>query len=334
MKKHSVIPDIDIKPLIKYGLLLCLGALLIWLTYRKQDLTKLGNVMLNVQWLWYFLVLIWTLICHVLRTLRWQLLLESADENVGFWPAYHSMMSGYFVNFLTGKLGEIARCFSLKYIEETHVQKSLGTVVTERVVDIFCLLSIILITLLIYFREISMFLTKEVLTPLINFSVGHRAASFSLALLIPLLIIVLVHLAFRSYRNNLLSGFRQGLLSVFHLKRPGLFFLYTVLIWVMYHLMTYTWFFAFDGAKSMGPGVALMVISLGGIGRSLPIPGHGIGAYHYFAGQALLMSSAEPALAVSIPLVIHAGQTLFYLLTGSVSLIWVLILHKKKNPAK
>ena len=310
-----------------------LGLFLIWWTYRKDDPLKLWDSIMRLHYIYYLPVLFWTLLCHYLRTKRWQLLLEAGTKiRVPFFPAYHAIMAGYFVNFPTGKLGEIFRCYALRRMAGVPTDRALGSVVVERVIDVCCLLALLLLCGLLYSERLLDLARTEMFIPLRSLLSANYRVLFVLAASVLLMLFVLLMLyLFRKKAEKILSaldGFKAGLLSITKLEKRSAFLLYTAGIWLMYLLMTYTWFFAMKETFGLSPLAALLVIVLGGIGRSLPLPGHGAGPYHYFATKALILAGVAVASAGVLPIVIHAGQTIFYLIGGAI----ILLVFSLKKP--
>ena len=292
--------------------LLFLGglSLVVWVVSR-QDIPKLLQQVVSVQWGWYIVVLGWTLICHWMRALRWKMLLNEGGAELNTLTSYHCLMSGYFINFPTGKLGEAARCIFLNRKTGAEMGMSLGTVLVERVLDVLCLITVLLISYLMYFREIYQFVLEKMWDPLWSVLSSMPWWIWVLVVLSSLVFVVVFYLILkrRSKKITWLSGLGRGMQTVWNLRFNTWLWVYTLAIWVLYFLMTYTWFFGMNvpglGAK---PGLALLVIGLGGIGRSLPVPGHGLGSYHFFAMSALLFGGVSSTEAVMIPIVIHGGE--------------------------
>ena len=86
--------------------------------------------------------------------------------------------------------------------------------------------------------------------------------------------------------SGILLGFVEGLQTIRKLDRPFLFVLHSINIWVMYFLMTYVCFFAFEPTAALSANVALVVFVFGGWGIVIPSPG-GMGTYHFLATTAL-----------------------------------------------
>jgi peptidoglycan/LPS O-acetylase OafA/YrhL len=79
------------------------------------------------------------------------------------------------------------------------------------------------------------------------------------------------------------QGMLEGLLSVRKLRSPGLFIFSTILIWVLYYLVSYVLFFCIPETSDLGPLAGLTLLVVGAIGMTAPTQG-GVGAYHLLVG--------------------------------------------------
>ena len=116
----------------------------------------------------------------------------------------------------------------------------------------------------------------------------------------------------------MLRDFGQGMSGLGRLPNPGLFVVYTALIWLGYFLMTYFCFFAFPAAEGLGLGEALLLLVAGAYGFVMPVQG-GMGAYHAAIVWTLgripgLVMSASAALAFAT--LSHLAQTVLVVIVG------------------
>ena len=88
----------------------------------------------NYSWL-AFLVF-FGLISNFFRTQRWRLLLKPLGYNPDYWNTFASVMIMFFANLAFPRLGEVLRCSVLAKYEKVPVEKSIGTMVLERVIDL------------------------------------------------------------------------------------------------------------------------------------------------------------------------------------------------------
>ncbi|MFN9799587.1 MAG: lysylphosphatidylglycerol synthase transmembrane domain-containing protein, partial [Bacteroidota bacterium] len=79
----------------------------------------------------------------IFRGLRWNVILEPMGYRAPEWTNIHTVAFGYCMNNLVPRSGELARCTMLNRVERIPVDKLIGTVILERVVDLM-LLSVLL----------------------------------------------------------------------------------------------------------------------------------------------------------------------------------------------
>ena len=93
---------------------------------------------------------------HVLRGWRWKQTLEPLDAHPKQAIAFDAIFVSYATNLVLPRVGEVSRCGVLAKYDNVSFAKSLGTVVTERLVDTLCILLITGITFLaqmpVFFR--------------------------------------------------------------------------------------------------------------------------------------------------------------------------------------
>mgnify|MGYP001795362787 CR=1 FL=1 len=95
--------------------------------------------------------------------------------------------------------------------------------------------------------------------------------------------------------------------------------------------MTYFWFFVFEETSVLTWGACLTILSIGTIGRSVPIQGGGIGAYHFLVGQVVLLYGVTGIVGKTLATLIHAGQTVFTFAMGLAGLIIFFIGYWKRR---
>src|SRR5579863_2777195 len=78
-------------------------------------------------------------ISNAFRTQRWRILLRPLGYNPGFVNTFFSVMIMYFLNLIFPRLGEVSRCTILARYENVPLDKGIGTMVVERLMDLICL---------------------------------------------------------------------------------------------------------------------------------------------------------------------------------------------------
>lgn len=321
------------KNILKYIFSLALAGGLLWYTLKDYDFS--GNIekLSQVNWYWVFVSAVFTLLAHLSRAIRWKMLLKP----LGYMPStFHATMAvfmGYFANYLLPRLGEVTRCGTLNSTEDIPIEKSFGTVVTERLLDVVMVLLIFALNFLLEFNRLSEyflgFFNKKSAQP--------TGPNYSLYIIIGL-IAVLAFIIYRFKSNilassigqkilKLLSGFTEGIMSIFKLERPWAFIGHTLFVWFCYYMSTYVAFFAMPETSRLGPVAALSTLTTGALGVAAPTPG-GLGAYHALVSSLLTMYGLSTDSGKTLAIFLHGTQMLFTIIFGVFALI-VLFMRRK-----
>jgi len=135
----------------------------------------------------------------------------------------------------------------------------------------------------------------------------------------------------KAFMTKTWQGFKQGLSSVFRLENKGLFIVYSVSIWLLYFLMSYTVLQAFPSTNALGFGAVLSLFAIGSIAMAAPLPG-GTGSYHVLVPQGLVFLYSVPqSEAVAFTFIFHGWQTAIMIVGGAISLLISSYIVRKKN---
>lgn len=145
-----------------------LGVLLLWLILRNQNLELIGSNLKKANYFWASMVLIFGFISNVHRSLRWNMLLEPMGYKPKIYNTFIAVLIGYFANLGLPRMGEVVRCSILNRYEKVPLDKSFGTVVTERILDVFSLLICLRIVLIFEFDRVSNVFYEFILNPILN----------------------------------------------------------------------------------------------------------------------------------------------------------------------
>ena len=216
------------KQTIKFILFLGVSVFLFWLVYRDQNWEDLMTVLredVNYTWVWVAIVM--GIASHASRALRWQLLTESMGYKITFWNSFLGVLIGYFANLAIPRMGEFTRCGVVNKYENVPFSKLLGTVVTERVIDMIILLSLTLVVVVTQFGQVVIFLEE-------NKEIGEKVSGmlhsqwmwlFGAGLLVFVFLgwMVLKKTKLFGRIRSFLTGMKEGLLTVKDVRRKGLF---------------------------------------------------------------------------------------------------------------
>jgi len=328
--------------IVKNLAFLAVGVFLFWLVYRNENFGDIGRQVSQINYFWILLAFVAAIISHWSRGARWVLLIKPLGYRVSNFNAFLAVMIGYFANIAVPRLGEVSRCLVLNRTNKVGVDKLLGTVIVERLVDVISLLLILVLTLIFQFNKISSLFLQFYNTPGragANGAATGRLFTGTFLIVAIASFLVVVAIAFLLYRRlkdhalivklkSMIIGFKAGFGTILKLDNLGLFIFHSVLIWSMYYVMVYVCFFALPFSSGLGPSIALAVLCMGSFGFVAPVPG-GVGAYHWIVTQTLIMYGLTKDQSATWALVGHTFQEAVIILLGALSFIYFSVAFKK-----
>lgn len=240
---------------------------------------------------WLLMTLVAFSLSNLSRALRWNMMLRTFGKTPRLSNAFLTINLGYFANLGFPRLGEILRPAAMARYEKISLERVVGTVVAERMIDVILLLSI---------TGIALLLGREKLwnKALELADIGDKVALLqTLAIVGAVAGIALLAIAWWQRERimgsaigqkvlGIVKGFGEGIQTMLKVKSPVLFVVYSLLIWIMYILMTWFVILAFAPTAALSMEAALVTFVSGGWGIVIPSPG-GMGTYHFLTGEAL-----------------------------------------------
>ena len=273
------------KSKIKQSLFLIIASLLalffVVITVKQIDFERVANVLKETNYFWIFASMAISILTYWIRAARWNLLLKPMGYNTQTSSGFWAIAFAYFMNLTIPRSGEVARATSLYKMEKVPFEKSFGTVVLERVIDLlflglcFGLTHIFNYETFIKFVEIGnkekahqptaepSFLKYYIALGVFVFGIGLIAIFWK----------KITKTNFFSKVKNFLLGLWEGIKSISKLEKRGLFIFYSFALWFCYFLMTYLVFFAFPDTENFGVAEGLFLLIAGSLGMILPVSG-------------------------------------------------------------
>jgi len=301
---------------------------------------KLLTDFTSCNFFWITMVLVTFTLSNVSRALRWNMLLKPLGYQPRLGNSFLIIIITYFINLFLPRAGEVARAGLISKYEGIPVEKAMGTIVLDRLLDVIMLLLIVGLTFLIEFDTLTSYLQGNMVedgdpggslfqNPIV---IGLGVAGLVGALLSFVFRKKIEQTAIFQKVKKLLIGFAEGLKTIGKLDSPLLFIGHTVFIWVMYFMMTYLCFFAFAPTAGLTPVAALMVFVFGTFGIVIPSPG-GMGTFHFFVTEALKIYGIAPADAFSFAnILFFSVQIGCNVVIGLLAFILLPIMNKDYTP--
>jgi hypothetical protein len=326
----------------KFSAFLAVGILLLWFAFRSVDFTKLGGELRNADYSWLLLSVFFGFLAFVSRARRWVLLVHPLGFRPSTLNAFWALMTGYLANLALPRIGEITRCVALGKKEKIPVDKLIGTVVVERTIDFFSLLTIMIILLITSSDQINQFLTDSILLPLqqkIRSVFGNTWALWLILAAIGTTILILMirykhelwKIRFFAKMFTIAKGIIDGLKTITNLKSKWEFIFHTVFIWLNYTLMTWVVVFSLESTSHLTLVDGIFLLVIGGLAMSAPVQS-GLGIFHYTISRGLLIVNGVPIEdGLAYALLTHESQLIFVAIVGAVSFFMIFKKHSKEE---
>ncbi|MCW3087860.1 MAG: hypothetical protein JWQ78_1246 [Sediminibacterium sp.] len=325
---------------LKYLFFLGLGVFLVWWSLHQIPDEKWGEFKLSLKTANYGLilpVLIILALSHLLRALRWRILMRPMGYTPSLPNTFFAVMVGYLANLAVPRLGEVLKCTILARYEKVPAEKLVGTIVAERAVDVISLGVIFLLAMISQYDVVGEF-GAQLFKQLFENSSGHFSwVKISIVLAIVLGGIIAIKVWFNQFAHlkivilfkKILHGIWEGLSSIKNLQQKGLFLFYSVAIWTLYVVGTWVGLLATHGTAHLGIQTALSALAFASIGMIIT-PG-GIGAYAYFLAKVLEKNDIPFEIGFANGTLQWFAQFIIVLIVGSISLGLLPFYNKQKK---
>ena len=332
-----------LKNFIRFTVFLGIGIFFIWIFLRNLSPEQKQEIILsmgNANYWWIALAIPLGILSHYIRAIRWKMLIETMDYKPKNSNMFYAVMIGYFANLALPRLGEVSRCTVLAKYENVPFQKSFGTVITERVLDMMVFMLLFFLNLALQAERLSGYIDENIYKPLqskLHLSYNLSGAFTILMVAFAVVFGILFFVFRKKITTNKLyikiitmaKGFVEGIKSLVKVRNLWLFFLYTASIWALYLLMAYVVFFSIPGSSGLGLDAGLAVLVFGSIG--IMVVQGGIGIYPAIVAETLVLYGVASVQGYALGWLIWTSQNLTIVLVGIISLILLPIVNNRKN---
>ena len=299
---------------------LLLGAFILVWVYRDFNFQRVGEVLTGgMDYGWIAVSLVFGVFANLFRGWRWKLALEPLGEYPRTSHCVYAIFISYASNLVIPRVGEVTRCGVLSKYDGVSFSKSLGTVVSERMIDTLC---VGLITGLVLLSQMPVFATffAETGTNVGRYAEVLTSGHFYLIILCALAILVLGFVLIRNIAlfaklKGILQNVWQGVVALKDIKHIPLYIIYTVGIWVCYFLEFYLAFYAFGFSAHLGVSAGLVMFVVGTLAVIVPTP-NGAGPWHFAVMTMMMLYGVGKEDAGIFALLVHGIQTFLLILLG------------------
>jgi uncharacterized protein (TIRG00374 family) len=322
------------KSWVRFAIIIALTGVFLFFFFRRVDwrdvLRYLGGVNIPI-----FILSVLIVPLHLItRSLRWRYLMAHEKADVKFSSMFCANSVGFMVTFIfPGRLGELVRPLYLAQKERCRKGFALGTIVVERMFDMFTmcfLLGVFLLARPLYPSRFQVNAEAHAnlrLWGIVGLAFASALLVFSLALYffrdktLKIIAFLLRPLPNRLAKKilTLFDDFIEGLKFFRNIKTLLLYTFFSFVVWL--GIIFFYWVFFISFRLSLPFFWLFPYVFLTMVGASIPTPGM-VGGFHWFSKLGLTqLFGIDPNLAVGVTIVVHAVQVLVTGLIGYV-ILW------------
>lgn len=302
---------------------------MVWIygKFTPDQLQKIRYHVQNARYQYLLLSIAFGVISHLSRAYRWKYLLEPLGYRTRFYNNVMTIGISFLMNLVIPRMGEFSRALALKKYEAVPFEKSLGTIVAERVVDALILLLLVLITLYVESETIKDYLSKHI-------------APGNLLIALVVLAVLIIALLYYLQRSNspwsrrakaFLAGFKEGALIILTIPKKRAFALHTLLIWSMYFGMFYVAIFALPETASISLAAVMSGFVMGGI--VMVFTNGGFAYYPIVVAQIIALYQVPYETGTAFGWLLWTSQFVMIVSLGALSFLLLPLVNRKKPPA-
>ena len=311
------------KTYLRLGIGLLIGALFIYAAFRKVEIHQMWQALKAAHYGYVLLAAATLFLSHFLRAFRWRYLLDPI-RHLDTASLFSALIIGYAANSVVpAHLGEFLRAYTLSKKRGIPMSAVFGTIVVERIIDIFSLLALMVLAVFLY-----PFPPWVIKSGYIMFA-GTLALFLVLALMKRATALTKRLLAFtmkpfpKVFERNVHRVTEEFLSGMVPLRRWHDYVtvgLLSVSIWACYGLIFHLCLHSFDFFETyhLAWSVSLILLAVTTIAVVVPSsPGY-VGPDHVLCQITLAAFGVPGGPALSFALVVHGISILSVLILGLV----------------
>lgn len=295
----------------------------------KEQIAEMFASFRGANYFWVILAVLISCLSIYVRALRWKMLLKALNYNAKTSVLFFAIMSCYLTNLTIPRMGEVVRSTMISRKYNFSFDKTLGTIITERAVDLLLFVIIFLFAFLLEYNIFYSYIEEK-----FNIDFSHYTHLLFYLGIIVLFCALLFLILRKKIRQNIVYkkvigfvlGIWQGMKTVFKLDKPFLFIFYSLFIWFLWIFGTLVLFYSLKESAVLGLREAMTVTVLGAIGMMIT-PG-GIGLYPSIFAQSINIFKVDIAVGYALGWISWFVSQASIILLGPIG--FLLFTNKKK----
>lgn len=302
-----------------------MGVFLIWYIFKSfspEQLEETKNYFEKANYAFVLLSILLSALSHLARAYRWGFMLEPMGYKPRLINNFLATSVGYLFNIFIPRSGEVSRAVVLDKYEKVPFQKGFGTIITERVIDLFFLMVFTTIAVLLEFDAVFHYVKQNI---------PSGTAQKILIIIGLILIAIPAYLIFSKSKINekiksFVFGLKEGLFSILKMRNKRRFVFLSLLIWILYVLSFYAAFLSLHTTAAVAFGVVIIAFVVGSF--TLTFTHNGFGTYPVAMAAVLLIFEVPKTAGVAIGWIIWTSNILYLALFGIIALLLLPTVNK------
>ena len=306
---------------------LFLGIFLIYYSYNQfseKDIEEIKKHFKNANYYYLNFSIFIAFLGSVSRAYRWKYALDHMGYKTTFANNFMAVSIGYLMNMTVPRSGEISRALVLKKYNDVPFDKGFGSIIAERIVDMVILLGLIILAFFIQYDILKTFILDKI--PLQKLIL---LLAIGLVLFMAFILIYLYSkLKFILQLKEKISGLKEGILSILHMKKKWAYLGHTVFIWFSYIYMFYIGLLVISETNMLPLSAVITSFIVGSV--AIAFTNSGFGSYPFLMAKILLFYNISETAGSAFGWIIWTTQMLLLVFLGALSFLLLPMLNRSK----
>ena len=306
---------------------LFLGIFLIYYSYNQfseKDIQEIKKHFKNANYYYLNFSIFIAFLGSASRAYRWKYVLDHMGYKTSFANNFMAVSIGYLMNMTVPRSGEISRALVLKKYNNVPFDKGFGSIIAERIVDMVILLGLIIVAFFVQYDVLKTFVLDKV--PLQNL-ILLLTIGFVLFITF-ILLYVYSKMKFILKIKEKIAGLKEGILSIFHMKKKWSYLGHTIFIWFSYIYMFYIGLLVISETNMLPLSAVITSFIVGSV--AIAFTNSGFGSYPFLMAKILLFYHISETAGSAFGWIIWTTQMLLLVFLGALSFLLLPILNRSK----
>ena len=306
---------------------LFLGIFLIYYSYNQfseKDIEEIKKHFKNANYYYLNFSIFIAFLGSASRAYRWKYVLDHMGYKTSFANNFMAVSIGYLMNMTVPRSGEISRALVLKKYNDVPFDKGFGSIIAERIIDMIVLLGLIIVAFFVQYDVLKTFVLDKV--PLQNL-ILLLTIGFVLFITF-ILLYVYSKMKFILKIKEKIAGLKEGILSIFHMKKKWSYLGHTIFIWFSYIYMFYIGLLVISETNMLPLSAVITSFIVGSV--AIAFTNSGFGSYPFLMAKILLFYHISETAGSAFGWIIWTTQMLLLVFLGALSFLLLPILNRSK----